>query len=263
MRPCSTAPPRTSRHGRRATSTPRHEPASVAWDSPGVGVHRRTRSPDGPASSRRRPADGAARPVAGAHDRARAHQRQRPARAGLSDAVDQLHPRRGIATLVRGARVARLRQATATSAGGIVIRFTDGTPELVVGKRRRERDGVTWTLPKGTPEADETTEQTAVREVREETGPRGQHRPGVSTSSSTGSSPVARGSTRSCTTSSWCRRGRPRRPRPRVRRGALDPVRRGLVAADLRDRAGPRRPGGHGRHRRHLPGHGMSGRRRR
>ena len=66
--------------------------------------------------------------------------------------------------------MARLRQASATSAGGIVIRFTDGTPELVVGKRRRERDGVTWTLPKGTPEADETTEQTAVREVREETG---------------------------------------------------------------------------------------------
>jgi 8-oxo-dGTP pyrophosphatase MutT (NUDIX family) len=108
--------------------------------------------------------------MASAHDRARAHQRQRRARAGVADAVDQLHPRRGIATLLRGARVARLRQASATSAGGIVIRFTDGTPELVVGKRRRERDGVTWTLPKGTPEADETTEQTAVREVREETG---------------------------------------------------------------------------------------------
>lgn len=66
--------------------------------------------------------------------------------------------------------MARLRQASATSAGGIVIRFTDGTPELVVGKRRRERDGVTWTLPKGTPVPDETTEQTAVREVCEETG---------------------------------------------------------------------------------------------
>jgi 8-oxo-dGTP pyrophosphatase MutT (NUDIX family) len=66
--------------------------------------------------------------------------------------------------------VARLRQATATSAGGIVIRSTGGTPELVVGKRRRERDGVTWTLPKGTPIPNETTEQTAVREVCEETG---------------------------------------------------------------------------------------------
>jgi len=36
--------------------------------------------------------------------------------------------------------------------------------------RRRGRDGVTWTLPKGTPSAGETTEQTALREVAEETG---------------------------------------------------------------------------------------------
>jgi 8-oxo-dGTP pyrophosphatase MutT (NUDIX family) len=84
--------------------------------------------------------------------------------------VDQLESVGRIAPLVRGAGVARLRQATATSAGGIVIRFTDGTPELVVGMRRRERDGVTWSLPKGTPDPDETTEQTAIREVCEETG---------------------------------------------------------------------------------------------
>lgn len=36
--------------------------------------------------------------------------------------------------------------------------------------RRRGRDGVTWTLPKGTPDPGETTEQTALREVTEETG---------------------------------------------------------------------------------------------
>jgi 8-oxo-dGTP pyrophosphatase MutT (NUDIX family) len=36
--------------------------------------------------------------------------------------------------------------------------------------RRRERAGVSWTLPKGTPSRDETTEQTALREVAEETG---------------------------------------------------------------------------------------------
>ena len=66
--------------------------------------------------------------------------------------------------------MARLRNATATSAGGIVIRYQEGTPELVLGRRRRERDGVTWTLPKGTPVPGETTEQTALREVTEETG---------------------------------------------------------------------------------------------
>ena len=66
--------------------------------------------------------------------------------------------------------MARLRTATATSAGGIVVRHEDGRPWLVVGSRRRERDGRTWTLPKGTPERGETTEETALREVAEETG---------------------------------------------------------------------------------------------
>ncbi len=66
--------------------------------------------------------------------------------------------------------VARLRTATATSAGGIVVRFEAEEPQLVVGMRRRDRDGVTWTLPKGTPNPGETREETAVREVREETG---------------------------------------------------------------------------------------------
>ncbi len=66
--------------------------------------------------------------------------------------------------------VARLRKATATSAGGIVIRFDQGVPQLVVGCRRRERDGVTWTLPKGTPQGGESLQETALREVGEETG---------------------------------------------------------------------------------------------
>jgi len=66
--------------------------------------------------------------------------------------------------------VARLRASTATSAGGVVVRFDDGIPSLVVGARRRDRDSLTWTLPKGTPNIGETREQTALREVAEETG---------------------------------------------------------------------------------------------
>ena len=84
--------------------------------------------------------------------------------------MDELHAGRRTAALLRGAGVARLKQAVATSAGGIVIRFVEGAPQLVVGKRRRERDGVTWTLPKGTPNPNETREETALREVREESG---------------------------------------------------------------------------------------------
>ncbi|HET7029056.1 MAG TPA: NUDIX hydrolase [Candidatus Limnocylindrales bacterium] len=66
--------------------------------------------------------------------------------------------------------MARLRTGSATSAGGIVVRFEDGIPSLVVGARRRDRDVYTWTLPKGTPNPGETREQTALREVAEETG---------------------------------------------------------------------------------------------
>ncbi len=61
--------------------------------------------------------------------------------------------------------MARLRTATATSAGGIVVQFDDGIPSLVVGARRRDRDLHTRTLPKGTPTAGETREQTALRAV--------------------------------------------------------------------------------------------------
>ena len=96
--------------------------------------------------------------------------------------------------------MARLRNATATSAGGIVIRYEEGVPQLVVGSRRREPDGVTWTLPKGTPQSGETVEQTALREVGEETGLEVRIT-GPSIRSNTGSSSAAPASTRPSTTS--------------------------------------------------------------
>jgi 8-oxo-dGTP pyrophosphatase MutT (NUDIX family) len=69
---------------------------------------------------------------------------------------------------LRGAE--RLPSSRATSAGGIVLREVEGRHQVVLGRRRRERDGSTWSLPKGTPDGDETREATALREVTEETG---------------------------------------------------------------------------------------------
>jgi 8-oxo-dGTP pyrophosphatase MutT (NUDIX family) len=51
-----------------------------------------------------------------------------------------------------------------------VIRDHAGQTEICLGMRRRERSGMTWVLPKGTPSEGETAEETALREVAEETG---------------------------------------------------------------------------------------------
>lgn len=53
------------------------------------------------------------------------------------------------------------------AAGGIVYRDNGNGPEIVLCGRNAPK---LWALPKGTPEIGETREQTAVREVNEETG---------------------------------------------------------------------------------------------
>jgi len=60
---------------------------------------------------------------------------------------------------------ARSRVRAAVAAGGVVLREGEGGPEVVLAGR----EGM-WVLPKGTPDGEERLEQTAEREVREETG---------------------------------------------------------------------------------------------
>lgn len=59
------------------------------------------------------------------------------------------------------------RKPTKTAAGGLVERTMPGGVRLAVVRRTRYGD---WVLPKGKPDGHESLEETAIREVREETG---------------------------------------------------------------------------------------------
>jgi 8-oxo-dGTP pyrophosphatase MutT (NUDIX family) len=65
------------------------------------------------------------------------------------------------------ARSGRLPVRDAVAAGGVVLRERDGRIEVAIAGRHS--DG-TWVFPKGTPDDGESIEETAVREVGEETG---------------------------------------------------------------------------------------------
>src|SRR5207248_1156539 len=56
------------------------------------------------------------------------------------------------------------------SAGGVVVRASDGSFDVALAARRTRRGELVWGLPKGGVERDESAEVAAVREVLEETG---------------------------------------------------------------------------------------------
>lgn len=60
--------------------------------------------------------------------------------------------------------------AGSTHAGGVVYRFKDATPELLLVSSRYDKS--IWVLPKGHIEEGESSDETAVREVFEEAGVR-------------------------------------------------------------------------------------------
>ncbi len=67
----------------------------------------------------------------------------------------------------------RLPALLETSAGGTVVDVQDGSAFIAVIARRNRAGRIEWCLPKGHQENEETLEETAAREVEEETGIQG------------------------------------------------------------------------------------------
>lgn len=63
-----------------------------------------------------------------------------------------------------------MKTRSEVSAGGVVYRRAGDVIEVALAAHRTRRGELAWGLPKGEIEPDETAEQAAVREVREETG---------------------------------------------------------------------------------------------
>lgn len=140
-------------------------PATIAWVSDGEQARPRRRR------GRRRGRRAAGPPESGS-DQSANHSQHSPNGASGDKSGQAPKPQK---TRARRPQE-RLRTVHETSAGGLVIDGLDGPKDnqvaALIGRIDR-RGRMLWSLPKGHIEMGETAEQTAIREVAEETGIQG------------------------------------------------------------------------------------------
>lgn len=151
----SSPPPGVPAGGDPGVAPAPPRPRSSTWETPTPGtLPRPSRTSAEPASNPR-----AAEPSAGEPGGRRIF----PNPSSIMSA--------GRARKVRGGlRARRLPKVEETSAGGVVLDLASVPPAVALIARHDRRSRLLWSLPKGHVEAGETPEQTALREVHEETG---------------------------------------------------------------------------------------------
>ena len=143
--------------------------ATIAWVSEGERAKPRRRR----GGRRGRRAAGPTQPVAGLDADADSSAETVPATLNENDPPGGSSAAAAGTNRPRRRQGARLRTVHEISAGGLVIDGIDGPREdqlaALIGRMDR-RGRMIWSLPKGHIEQGETAEQTAIREVAEETG---------------------------------------------------------------------------------------------
>jgi 8-oxo-dGTP pyrophosphatase MutT (NUDIX family) len=156
---------------RRRRRRPRRGSAHAAGDAKAQGASRGSDTAGDAPRSSSRTAAGSGRTHAGQGQKRKAQRTKKQPRKTQKDQKSQKQRQKRRGTSGKGSRRSRAAPTKREiSAGGVVYRRDGEEIEIVLASRRTRRGELAWGLAKGGIEDNESPEEAAVREVREETG---------------------------------------------------------------------------------------------